>query len=312
MIGKMLVLIVGVAAVVVMTAAMFELAPDDGDDATDVIILMGQSNAKYRPDSAIPSEASPVPEPGRAWYFGTEAQPTGFTVPLSECGVWPMSDANGSRIGDKWPSMAATYTEITGRSVAMLYLAEGGKSITTFDPTGSEGYLWQKSRPMAEGAMKAFEDAGLKIGRVSVVWIQGESDKTMDPAEYQARMLKLFETILNGGLGVSVDGPIWICKTRTATAPGPAAAELQFCKDHPGIARIASEAADGFTQANGLMWDTYHYTQEGNNIIGSSVGMTMANGVMDASKNTSKLWLLIGVVPVVVIAALLVAIVSRN
>ncbi len=307
--GKLLA-IVAIPLVVVMAAVLFGYAPSDSDDQTDIIILMGQSNAKYRDVSAIPGEAEPVPEPGKAWYYGTEAMPTTFFTPTADCGTWPMSDANGARIGDKWPSMAAAYTAATGRGVAMLYLAEGGISITTFDPM--TGPIWAKCRPQAEAALESFKDAGLKLGRVNVVWIQGEADTSMPTDEYKARLLEVFEAVANGGLGTKVSTPIWICKVREARAPTIAEAQVEFCAEHPGLAKIATEIADTFTGNPELMYDYSHYTQKGNNILGEAVGGALAGGALDAAKSSSKLWLLIGVVPVVVIAALLVAMVSRN
>lgn len=304
--GKITFLAVGLAIIAVMATALFDLSPNNSDDATDVIILMGQSNADYREQTAVPSDAAPIPEPGTAWYYGTEAMPADFMTDPAECKAWPMSDASGARIGDKWPAMAAAYTEATGHNVAMLALAKVGVSITTFEP--GTGYAYEKSTVMAKAAIKAFEDAGMNIGRISVVWIQGESDQDMNAEEYKGRMLDLFNAVLNHGLGVDVSNPIWINKVRESKAPAIAAAQIEFCREHPGIAQIASEVADGFTEANGLMADYAHYTQEGNNIIGEAVGNAIGDAANDASAKQDTMWLLIGMGIIVCIAAALVAI----
>lgn len=286
---RVLAVIIGVVAVVAMSSALFSEAPE-GEDATDVVILMGQSNATYRSAAADVSTASPVPAPGTAFYYGTEDAPADFFTNASECGVWPISDAGGARIGDKWPSMAATYTEKTGRDVAMFELAKGGASITEFDPDSPTGWLWQRCAPMFSSAMSAFEDEGMTIGRISVVWIQGEADASMDPAEYERRLVRICELLVNGALGKPVDNPVWIVKTREARAPIQAGAELQAAADHPGIIRIASEIADTFTQANGLMADQSHYTQAGNNLVGSSAGSAIGEHIGEKAEKADVLW----------------------
>lgn len=307
MMGRVAFLAVGVAVIAVMAAALFSFAPNDSEEATDVIILMGQSNADYREQTAVPADASPVPAPGTAWYYGTEEMPADFYTQRSSCGVWPISDENGARIGDKWPSLAASYTEATGRNVAMFQLAKVGVSIKTFNPKDiDEGYLWARCEPMTKAALSAFEDAGMSIGRVSVVWVQGESDHSMTAEEYETRMMILFTTVLNGGLGTHVDGPIWINKVRESKTPNIAAAQVEFCSDHPGVARIASEVADGFTVSNGLMSaDNTHYSQAGNNLIGEAVGEVVGENSEKSIAKDHTLWILIGVgVLIAIVAAL--------
>ncbi len=306
-IGHVLFLIVGVVAIVVMAAALYDYAPDDGEDSTDVILLMGQSNAAYRESTADASTASPVPEPGTAFYYGTSTRPANFNNYAHECGIWPISDVNGARIGDKWPSIAAEYMDATGHNVVMAQIAQGGESIVRFSPT-EPGRLWVASQRMVADVMEAMRENGMRIGSVHVVWIQGEADVDMSADEYEERLMSIGETIFNGGLGCDVEAPIWISLTRGSG--GSVEAQKEIVSDKPGLFKMASTVASTFS--GDLMADALHYSQKGNNILGGEIGEAVGTGSVEASKGTDAVWRFIGLGVLVMLVFTTVAIFNRD
>lgn len=296
MIGKITVAAVGIAILCVLTATLYDEAPPIADDTTDVIFMMGQSNATYREWAARPAQASPVPEPGTAFYYGTSSRPSGITQTAAESGIWPMSDSSGATIGDKWPAIAAEYTELTGRKVLMAELGEGNQSIRLFNPTMG-GRLWNYSVERVGDVMQAMEAAGMTPGVVRIVWIQGENDVLMSPEEYAERLTDIGDSILGGELGCKVTAPIWISETRgTSGRNGSGEGQLMACDEHPAMFRMASTLALTFSTADGtLAGDGIHYSQKGNNMLGTEIGEAIGEAAESDNRMSTAIWGIIGI-----------------
>lgn len=296
MIGKITIAAVGVAILCVLTATLYDEAPKIGDDTTDIIFMMGQSNATYRDWAARPAQASPVPEPGTAFYYGTASRPSGIDQTAAESGIWPMSNSNGATIGDKWPAIAAEYTELTGRKVLMAELGEGNQSIRLFNPTMG-GRLWNYSVERVGDVMQAMENAGMTPGIIRIVWIQGENDILMKPDEYAKRLLDIGDSILGGELGCKVTAPIWISETRgTNGQNGSGEGQIMICAEHPNIFRMASTLALTFSTADGtLAGDGIHYSQLGNNMLGSEIGEAIGDAAQSDNRMSLAIWGIISI-----------------
>lgn len=274
----------------------------------DILIIAGQSNATYRTATADPSAATPAVGAGVAWYYGTEDAPADFFVNASQCAMWPMADSDGTqRIGDKWPSLASAYHAKTGHKVYVFELAKGGESVTSFDP--DTGWIWQRMKPMTASAMAAIDADLFDVHTKSYIWIQGEADADMPIEEYKQRFMKMHNSIINNGLGIHIE-MCQIVKTRESRAAQQAEAELQLAADHPGTIRICSEVADTFTLANGLLADQSHYTQAGNNLVGSTAGASIGEWTMSDYQEEQKIWRMVDIVPIVIFAAILIMAVS--
>lgn len=312
MIGRITILAVGIAVLCVLTATLYDEAPKIGDDTTDVIFMMGQSNATYRDWAARPAQASPVPEPGTAFYYGTSSRPSGINQTAEESGIWPMSYDGGATIGDKWPAIAATYTEHTGRNVLMAELGEGNQSIRLFNPTMG-GRLWNYSVERVADVMQAMENAGMTPGVVRIVWIQGENDVLMNPDEYAKRLIDIGDSILGGELGCKVTAPIWISETRgTNDRNGSGEAQVMVCQEHPDMFRMASTLALTFSISDGtLAGDGIHYSQKGNNLLGSEIGNAIGEQAQSDNRMSTAIWGIIGIGVFVLILIACVAIFRR-
>lgn len=311
MIGKLLAVVLGITAIVVMAGVLLDDAPATDDDSTDMIVLMGQSNATYRSIAANISTAAPWPAPGTAFYYGTALRPANFETDLSADNVMirPLSTESGPALGDKWPSIAYEYVKATGKKVILVQCAVGGVSIRTFSPT-LPGVNWTETIRMIDATKQAMIAADMTPGNVRIVWIQGEADAHMDEDQYKSRLLTVGTCALQGGLGCKVEGPFWISKTRGTG--NSQAAQVALADEKPGMFRIASDLADTFTVENGLMTsDNTHYSQAGNNLLGSAIGEAVGESAKASDKMDRAIWGVIGIGVIVMVAAGILAIFRR-
>lgn len=306
--------IVGIVIVIVLAAAaLFPNLHQESDDQTDVLVLMGQSNAWYRPIAADPSAVTDFPAPGTAYYYGTASRPARFSDDPAECGIMPMSTASGATIGDKWPSLAAAYVEATGHRILMMACAVGGVGIDTFDPTDPFPNYFDDTKRMLPEALEKAEAYGLKIGKIHVLWIQGEHDRAMSAETYEGKLKTLATAIVNGGLGEPVQNPMWVCKVRASYAPTIAEAQKELCERSPGLCRMASELADNFADDSGdMMPDNIHYSQQGNEKLGRSCGEAIGSFAAKSGKRTDTIALAASAGIIIVIAFGAVATLRRG
>lgn len=307
--GRLIFLIIGLAAIVAMAGALFDHAPTDSGDEADVIFLMGQSNAGYRIQTAVASEADPIPEEGMAFYYGTTTRPAMIDADASSQSIIPMVSDGAAVIGDKWPSIASRYTSLTGHKVVLAQLSKVNEKIESFDP--DDGYMWELSVTRVGDVLTAMEDYGLAVGKCFVVWIQGESNRIMTGDEYAERLLTIGTTIINGGLGADVSPPILISKTR-GTGGSVEGQEL-LVSEKPGMFRFASTVATTFSVEAGTMADDdLHYSQAGNNILGAEIGEAVAAVSNSEFKMDKAIWgiIAIGIGAIVLFGA--ISAVTRN
>lgn len=250
----------------------------------DLIYLAGQSNAGYYEVDV--SAASPVPAPGTGYYYGTESTYELYNDALMDAAEFrPMTSSEGvALIGDKAPSIVASYHEKTGHRVYLVCGAIGGKPIYTFDPVF--GYMWGHMRTVLSEALDAVDDELYHINTDSAcyMWIQGEADINTDPAVYREDFLRMHDALIRGDLGVDFKHG-FLSKVRMQNSPSIAAVQVEICNETPTLT-LSTEAADGFTVANGLIAsDDKHYTQEGDNIIGTALGSSAGDWVESLPSN---------------------------
>ncbi len=267
----------------------------------DVFLLIGQSNANYRPGQADTEVLDPKPVPGTAYYYGTPESCSQWDSP-SINRVMSFSLEDGSpRLGDKMPAIAAAYHEETGRKMLLVDSAIGGTRISTFVP--EDGANWVRARTAVITTLQGIEASGCFVasGTYAYMFIQGESDGThgTSKAAYMQSFMKMHDAILDGGLGAKF-GHCYISLTQKGMAP----AQRQLAADHPDTITVATYAALEFTAANGMLSDAYHYTQPGDNIIGEALGKACADYV----EKPTVLSTLIEIIPVVLVAGGILAI----
>lgn len=236
----------------------------------DVYLMLGQSNAGYfRVD---PSKAAPLPAPGEAYAFMASDGGYGRGGSYSETdfAMRPIVSPEGvAQTGDKAPSFCAAVTQATGHKAYWVCGAWGGQSVTIFTPASSG---WVYFQGVIDRAMSQVDEELYIVNTVCYMWIQGEHDKDMPVQDYKGYFLRMHEAILSGDLGYEF-GHCFISLPNINDGGNSVEAQMQLAEEHPGTITIASDAASSFTQANGLMSsDDVHYTQRGDNIIGSELG----------------------------------------
>lgn len=270
----------------------------------DAVFMYGQSNAAYR--NAVPSEADPVPEIGTAYYFGLEdrsgpnASENNTGMDITSCKFWSMSDDNGDlRIGDKGPAFAATYYNNTGHKVYWINGAIGNKSMQQFLPGA---FMWEYGEDILTAAMDAVDTDCFDLTIHNYMWIQGEANSSTDTTQYKQWFLQMHGALLHGDMGGYAFEDCYMSKVRSTNGVNSSEAQIELSEEYPSII-MATDISDTFTVSNGLMGsDDLHYSQLGNNLIGEALAESMAPGESGANEAT---YTLLGIIPIVIIAALI-------
>lgn len=268
----------------------------------DIFVMLGQSNATWlRWDL----DTATMIEPGKGYYFGTFdrygwLEPTNFQM-------WDLIDTtNGMlRVGDKASSIAKAYYDETGHKSYFLCGAISGCSIIDYDPY--KGSSWEYAKSVVSKAISDLDYSKYSIGYCGYYWIQGETDAKMPITEYMDRFLEMNHAINNGELGIKFDH-CFISKVRTADGINSSQAQINLSNHYPNLITMATEIADTFTVENGLLdADGIHYSQLGDNLVGTALGTASGEYVKNLDdKNSHQLALdLVGVLPIIVVIGLL-------
>lgn len=269
----------------------------------DVYLALGQSNNSYV--NAVPSEASPVPQPGTTYYYGTET--TLIHSRSEDLTAGNFEDVIGSegtpKIGDKVPSFGATYYKLTGVKTYYIDAAWMGSSIAWWQDLNS--VVWTSAVTVVETAMSKIPTEYYDVTVRGYTWIQGERDASNAVDVYIQCFDTMNQRILNGDLGANVNH-CFMSKVRQANAPNPSIAQIQIA-DSNSTVTLCTSIADTFTVANGLMAsDDLHYTQKGNNIIGTKLAESCA--AYYYTKEIENLKLMSVLPPVMLIGVLLIGV----
>lgn len=277
----------------------------------DVCLMLGQSNSAY---ASVDLNQAPVPAPGTAYYYGAE---TGSyaEIKFASATIHSMTNSDGTAAtGDKAPSFAIKYNEVTGHRVYWVCGSINGKSIITFDPDG--GMTWTYAAEVVDYAIKALDKTHYTFDTIAYMWIQGEADGGMSIDEYKNRFLEMNRAIMDGGLSGYEFHHAFISKVRTVAS---GTAQVQLAEEHPDMITMATTIATTFTQENGLLAsDNVHYTQAGDNLIGAALGESMGQWVLEnpqVEDGDQPIWKIIRIIPLLIIVAMVaiigITVVSR-
>lgn len=278
----------------------------------DVFFLYGQSNASYRNGDI--TKVDDAPGYGVAYYFGyadaygpsAALNDTGFDV--DECDMYSLYDSSGTlRVGGILPDLAYEYHQITGHKIYLIDGAVGNKSILTFDPPS--GFMWTYGDSILTAGLAEIDTDLYDYTCKYYMWIQGEADSSRDVAVYKSQFMEMHEALLNGDMAGVHFQKCFISKVRAANGVNSSVAQLELAEEHPDTISIVSTAADSFTVSNGLMGsDDLHYSQLGNNIIGTEFGRALGATINPGAAELSKFSDLMAAIPALVIVALIASI----
>lgn len=265
----------------------------------DVIVALGQSNNAYvNYDSAT----AICPEIGTAYYYGTTSKLATGVDYETTLTIHPMVNTPGtSVIGDKAPAFCKEYYEHSYHKVYYIDGAWSGSSITQWQP--DEG-MYNAAATTIETAMSVIDTSLFNVETKGYTWIQGESDTDLTVSEYYDYFVTMHDSILDGGLGIELDH-CFISKVKDTYA-NPSTAQIQLAKNLDTVT-MSTKIADTFTVDNGLMGDDgVHYTQSGDNLIGTAFGESLSEYYYPTDSEIESQNLIFAAVPLMVLVALVV------
>lgn len=258
---------------------IFKIPYKTDSKVVDLFIFMGQSNMSGR---GVAAEAPKVPE---GWGFEYKAisdpgkllhmvEPFGLDEDNAASGVDDSNGTNGTkRKGSSVSALTIAYYEKTGVPVVGVSCSKGGSSTTFWMPG---------TKPLNDAIARQLEaeqwlaDNGYTIRNNYMFWLQGESDRSMAPETYKSNLIAIVkEMIEKTGVTNCMMLRVGQQDTATATTKNPIIeAQTELCQSYTEFV-MASTLTAGFPD-DGLMQDTWHYTQEGYDILGTDAGKNVA------------------------------------
>lgn len=235
-----------------------------------MILMNGQSNAAYyHPDVSTAT----TPNRGDGFYFGfPDRMPSGTLEDVTGCEWYDFVGEDGlSRVGDRGPGFAKEFSELTGKKTLWVSLGIPGRLISDWIP--NRGVAWLQDERIVSAMLPKIPE-GFDVTSTWMAWSQGESDYELNTGyDHYVGVWKLMH---DSSFGVDVDG--WILlKGRTVTCGWVNEAFQQLIREVEGV-EMCTEIADTFEVRNGLMEaDDLHYSQLGENALGSAMARFMAS-----------------------------------
>lgn len=275
----------------------------------DVFFLYGQSNAAGR--NSDPSKVDHYPELGTTYYFGysdafgpdASLNNTGFDVSL--CDMYSLYDSSGDpRVAGLLPDFSYEYQKITGHKVYVINGAVGNKSILTFDPPS--GFMWTYGSSILNAGLAEIDTDLYDYSCKYYMWIQGEADGARDVSVYKSQFLEMHDAMLDGQMAGVHFEKCFISKVRAENGQNSSIAQIELADENPKTIVMATTISDSFTVSNGLMGaDNLHYSQSGYDLIGTAFAESIGEVVNPTSAVMEKYSELIGAIPFMIFAALL-------
>ena len=259
--------------------SLFKIPYKADSKVVDLFIFMGQSNMSGR---GVAAEAPVVPEgwgyeykvisdPGKLLHM---VEPFGLNEDNAFSGVDDSNGENGNkRKGSSVSALAIAYYQHTQVPVVGVSCSKGGTS-TTFWKVGGKPLNDAIERQLA--AENWLKQNGYTIRNNYMFWLQGESDSGMSPDVYKSNLISIVKEMIEK-TGVTNCMMLRVGQADKAPATKKNSiieAQTELCQTYTEFV-MASTLIAGFPD-DGLMKDTWHYTQEGYNILGTDAGKNVA------------------------------------
>lgn len=288
----------------------------------DVYMAAGQSNSG---NYAYNNNEVKKPAYGSAYYYGETDKglcTPGFSYHANLCDMYPVLNATSNEVivADKCANFVTSYYEKTGHKVYWINSGIGGVDISLFDPDGSNPVMYNYTHTVLSDAISKVDTSKYNINVCDYIWIQGESDASTSITTYKESFMKYHEALTSSGFFSDMsEWPVGESFNRCIISLMPPdfinsrAAQIQLASEEEDVI-IGSDAAKKFTVANGGMdADGLHYAQTGDNIIAEQIVKLCYQNV-DTPISPAHVvihdtpgWNILYTVPVVIIAALILA-----
>ncbi|MBQ9786326.1 MAG: hypothetical protein IJW25_02545, partial [Clostridia bacterium] len=249
-----------------------QTSPEATEIVVDLVMFMGQSNMAGRGDY---TQATTVAE-GHGYEFRAVSDPTklynigGQAFGKDENrGVITESSKTGSMV----PAFMESYYSYTGVPIVGVSAAKGGTSINWWQPDGN---ALNEAITRYNAAEEFLTENGYKIRHKYMVWCQGETDgdNAMDKDTYKTNLNTMINEMLEQGIEKAMIVRVGNHKTNATLYDNIIKAQTELCAESDDVVMVSGKLAD--MAEDGLMKDTFHYTQEGYNIAGADAGKNMA------------------------------------
>ena len=265
----------------------FAVLPDNIDDTVDLAVFAGQSNMSGRGSAAD----AVVCDINAGFEYKAVSNPTtlvSITEPfgLGEDREDGLTDINSNGSTKRTGSMVSTlvneYYEKTGRQVVAVSASMGGTSTSEW----LGGYVNDAAERL-DAAKTFLTRTGINIGRIFIVWCQGESDGDvrMTAENYTENTKDIFDVFKQHGAEkcfmVQIGHYNYIDYSGTTNGLTGTEWDEEYGVIRDAQAALCEEDAD-FVLAGSFepyikdMKDRYHYNQSTYNAVGKTVGESIA------------------------------------
>ena len=233
-------------------------------------LFMGQSNMAGRGVAA----RSPAVTPGMGYEFRAISAPEQLHPMQEPFGERENNPAGVYEPGMKTGSMVSAFTKactgVTGTPIVGVSCAKGGSAIHQWVP-GTPFYADAVQR--AKACENYLTGQGCHIARKFMVWCQGctDGDLHTPPESYKAQTAAFLRSLM-AECGVEVCFLVQIGNHRDEPqlyVPIQQAQE-ELAREEPNVVLVSRQFKT--FAARGLMKDTFHYLQEGYNLVGQEAG----------------------------------------
>lgn len=246
----------------------------------DVFLVYGQSNAFGTPSNSV----------GEIQYINEKAfmYDGANIVPLLNSAM--PSQNGGVSIGSAWAAFANEYISRTGRACVFVNCAKGSQSITELSK-GEANTNYSGLVAWHNGVIAALTANNNTVGRVSIVFNQGEQDQVLATShtDYFNKVVQLWADIKADTTATKFF--LWTLGT-SLSSPLPQGlpiktAQRRFAESNDDVI-IAYDSLGAFSDENGLREGTLHYSQRGYNMMGTEGAKSVVEHFYNESAQESQ------------------------
>lgn len=248
----------------------------------DLVIFMGQSNMSGKGDAAL------APAVSKGWEYRAISDRS-CLYPISEpFGIYEnnpegVNDTNENgeyrKLGGMVSAFANGYYETTGVPIVGVSCSEGNTAIEQW----MEGTAFYNDAVERLNAAKDYLNSSseYRLRNVYMVWCQGENngDNGTSLDDYYNQLKAIVDSLVDKQL-ISQCFVVTIGKKNVedgTTYDDIIQAQISLCKDDSNCTLVSTQFIS--MKDRGMMYDIYHYTQEGYNIVGQEAGKNAGSWV---------------------------------
>lgn len=249
-------------------------APFANASEIDVFLVYGQSNAKGYAGNT-PGDIDYAAENVKVWNGSTAIDLTSYTPTPND----------GVSTGSAWKAFGNTYNSLTGRAAIIVNAGKGSQSIADLQK-GSSNYTGLLN--WTNGAKGYITSLGKSVGRVGVIFIQGEADATLATSAqaYTSLTNTLFNDLISDVLAESffiLPIGTYSSGKRKTDAYQIQSAQRRLCYTRSDTVN----AFDGLQSLGKYKVDGVHFTQKGYNYIGEQIAKSVRRSWFDTKSSLS-------------------------